>query len=268
MPGVAGYCFAMVGVALLFMADDLKRLDKYRKTRLVIAAVVFLVGLGAVVSDNAQKINDRKEADGDRHVLNGQVTELQTQQAVLQAQVKTLTDQNLPKLIGDLPKGASQPLAHPRPDLHLRLVYPTGDVSVVIYNDPKAGVADRPKYQITLADLDNLEGDLLKIPAQEGDFIRPGETEGPNLALGLPAVKAVVKDGDHIFGYALVLCPDCVKTRSYWVYIEQGKGGWYAEMGTPAFPVNMQFFRNLRSDLTQLDRLAPTETRVPIENPK
>jgi hypothetical protein len=267
MPGIAGYCFAMAGVALLFMADDLKRLDKFRKTRLVIAGIVFLVGLGAVISDNAAKIKDRQEADSDRHSLNSQVTELLTQQAILQAQVRAFNDQNLPKLIGGISKSVPVP-PRPLPDLHLRLVYPTHDVAIEVYNDLKGGVADRPKYQITLADLDNLEGDLLKIPAQEGDFIRPGESWGPTLALGLPAVKAVVKDGDHIFGYALVLCPDCVKTRSYWVYIEQGRSGWYTEMDTPLFPSNMKFFENLKNHIEWLNQIAPPEKRIPIEDPK
>jgi hypothetical protein len=178
-PGIAGYFVAAGGVALLFMTDDLKRLEKYRKTRLGIAAIVFMLGLGAVVSDNAQKLDERKaakaerdESDGDRHALTKQVTELITQQAVLQAEVKSFSDRNLPHSLGGHTRGG-EPHAPP-PDLHLKLVYP-GSVAVMIYNEVKAGVAYKPKYQITLADLDNLDGNLLKIPTQEGDFIRPGE---------------------------------------------------------------------------------------------
>ena len=47
LPDITGYFFAMAGVALIFMPDDLKKLEEYRRTRLVIATLIFLIGLGA-----------------------------------------------------------------------------------------------------------------------------------------------------------------------------------------------------------------------------
>jgi hypothetical protein len=261
LPDVTGYFFAMAGVALLFMPDDLKRLEEYRKTRLVIAALIFLVGLGAVISNSAQKTTDKKESDNKSQKLTDQVTSLIGQQNVLIAQVKNLTDQGLPQLAKDL-KPAPKPTV--LPDLHLELVYPTS-VSVFITNDKKARVAEKPKYQFLLVDLDNLDGNVLAIPATEGDFIRPGEGWGPNLMMELPAVKAVVHPGDRIFGYAIVLCPECAKTRSYWVYIEQGKGGWYCEMPKPLYPTGRQFFDDMKVHFdAYLDELAPMKCRVTI----
>jgi hypothetical protein len=66
LPGITGYFFAMAGVALLFMQDDLERLKERRGARLAIAALIFLMGLGAVVSDSAQKTQDRNEAKSER----------------------------------------------------------------------------------------------------------------------------------------------------------------------------------------------------------
>jgi hypothetical protein len=261
LPDLTGYFFAMAGVALLFMPDDLKKLEDYRRTRLVIAALIFLVGLGAVISNSAQKTADRKESDSKSQKLTDQVTSLIGQQTVLVAQVKNLTEQGLPQLAKDL-KPTPKPVV--LPDLHLQLVYPIS-VSVFITNDPKAKVAEKPKYQFLLADLDNLDGNILPIPATEGDFIRPGEGWGPNAMMELPAVKAVVHPGDRVFGYGIILCPQCIKTRSYWVFIEQGKGGWYCEMPKPLYPTGRQFFDDMKAHFdAYLNELAPVGCRVSI----
>jgi len=263
LPDITGYFFAMAGVALIFMPDDLKKLEGYRKIRLAIAAVIFLIGLGAVISNSAQKATDKKVSDDKSQMLTDQVTSLIDQQSILIAQVKNLTDQGLPQLARDL-KPAPKPTI--LPDLSLKLVYPTS-VSIMILNDKKARVAEKPKYQVLLADLDNLDANVLRIPAQEGDFIRPGEAWGPNMMMDLPEVKAVVHSGDRIFGYGMVLCPTCVKTRSYWIYIEQGKGGWYCEMPKPLYPTGRQFFDEMKAHFDAfLGELAPAECRVPIEN--
>jgi len=261
LPDVTGYFFAMAGVALLFMSDYLKKLDDYRKTRLLIAAIIFLVGLGAVISNSAQKTADKKESDSKSQKLTDQVTSLIGQQTVLIAQVKNLTEQGLPQLAKEL-KPTPKPIV--LPDLHLELMYPTS-VSVLITNDKNTKVAEKPKYQFLLMDLDNLDGNILAIPATEGDFIRPGEGWGPNMMMELPAVKAVVHPGDRIFGYGIVLCLTCAKTRSYWVYIEQGKGGWYCEMPKPLYPTGRQFFDNMKVHFdAYLNELAPMGCRVPI----
>jgi len=221
-------------------------------------AIAVVFGVGGVVSNLVQKHEDKAAAEGERSEakkerdkLTDQISRLITQQKVatekadiLQAQVNTLTQESIPKILGGV-----QNIPHTKetkPDLRLRLVYPTS-VAVQICNELKAGVASSPKYQLTLADIDNIEADYL--PVQTGDFIRPGECQGPNTALTLPAVKAVVKPGDRIFGYALVLCPHCVKTRSYWVYIEQGKGGWYEEMNTPLYPTGLNFYKDMKNDV-------------------
>ena len=265
LPDVTGYFFAMAGVALLFMPDDLKKLDQHRTIRLIIAAVIFVFGLGAVISNSAQKSADKADSDTKSQKLTDQVTNLINQQTFLTAQVKNLTDEGLPQLARNL-RPTPRPVV--LPDLRLQLVYPES-VGVMIVNDRNARVAQKPKYQIVLADLDNLGANILRIPTEEGDFIRPGEGWGPNLAMELPEVKAVVHPGDRIFGYGMVVCPDCVKTRSYWIYIEQGKGGWFCEMPKPLYPAGLAFWQDMKTHYeAYLLELAPAGCRIPIENRK
>ena len=79
LPGISGYFLAMAGIALPFMQEELKRLDGYRKTRLFLAALLFVIGLGAVISDSVQKQDDKNTATKDRQALTDQVSMLITQ---------------------------------------------------------------------------------------------------------------------------------------------------------------------------------------------
>lgn len=67
----------------------------------------------------------------------------------------------------------------------------------------------------------------------EADFVFHGHRQGPMDVLDSSEAIAHVKPGDRLFGMADVLCFNCEKERSYWVYFEVGSGGWYAEMDTP-----------------------------------
>jgi hypothetical protein len=87
LPGVAGYFLAMAGVALLFMTEELKKLEGHRKIRLAFATLVFAVGLGAVISDSAQKASDKAEAQSERDALMKQISTL-----IASAQVQATGD--------------------------------------------------------------------------------------------------------------------------------------------------------------------------------
>ena len=76
LPGVAGYFLAMGGVALLFMSEELKRLERHRKLRVALATLIFAVGLGAVVSDSIQKADDKATAQAERGELMKQISTL------------------------------------------------------------------------------------------------------------------------------------------------------------------------------------------------
>src|SRR5579863_1368404 len=85
LPDLVGYVFAMAGLSLIFMPEELKLLDKYRRTRLGIALVIFLVGLGAVISNSVQKQEDSRSAQSERDNARAERDKLMMQIARLVA---------------------------------------------------------------------------------------------------------------------------------------------------------------------------------------
>ncbi len=157
------------------------------------------------------------------------------------------------------------------PDVDLIFVYPT-DVSPYMVNSTDK-VVQQPKYQVTLWNLDHHEKrNPLPIPTQTGDFIRPHNAWGPNEMLGLPAVRPLVSVGDHLFGFAQALCPDCKRNHYYWVYIEHGKLGWYCELPSgQLININVLFQKiveiaNARD--TWINEVAPPACRTPVKQLK
>jgi len=154
-----------------------------------------------------------------------------------------------------------------RPDAKLEFVYPK-EVAVLVVNvSPR--IMRNPKYQVGLWNLDiPLEERMhpLPIPVQMGDFVRPGRSWGPNQLIGIPQVKARIREGNTLFGFASVTCPDCIQETSYWLKINHGHGGWYCE-ATNENEINVpNIMAVLRSGepLTMLSRLAPEGCRIPI----
>ncbi len=115
------------------------------------------------------------------------------------------------------------------PDVDLIFVYPR-TVSPLMVN-PTDKPIQQPKYQVALWNLNHPErANPLPIPVHTGDFIRPHEAWGPNEMLNIPNVRPLVSAGDHLFGFAQALCPECKTHHYYWVYIEDGKDGWFCEL--------------------------------------
>jgi hypothetical protein len=188
-----------------------------RRYHWVIGRFLFLLGIGGAwatlyqirqtrMDDQKQRVNDEADKKALRDEVDG-----------LKKQVGVLSYTSIPKLLGDV-NGLKPPPKAPLPDLTARFVNPQ-EVAIAIDNAPHAGVAYQPKYGVTLSDLDNISADLLRIPTEMGDDIRPGESWGPNQFMGLAAVKSVVKPGDRIFGGITVSCPTCAKTRGYRLFI-------------------------------------------------
>jgi hypothetical protein len=89
---------------------------------------------------------------------------------------------------------------------------------------------------------------------------------GPNAFMGLDAVKAVVKPGDRIFGSVQVLCPACVKSRCYWLYIKAGVGGWYEEQqGSPKAIKGLDAAKIIAANFeAYANVVAPPQSRISI----
>ncbi len=219
----------------------------------VIYVIVALGQISGARRDQQQAFNTAKADSAKLDSLSAQVKQLsQGQFQVIVKQATAQTDQQ---------RESSLP-----PDLALIFSDPSS-VVVTVLNKSKS-VANEPAYYVALWDIDSSPGLLLQplqIPAQTGAFVRSGEGWGPNMMMGLPAVSARVKQGDRIFGFASVTCPECRLRRYYWLYIKQGYGGWYSETK----PVNLQAMgRSIPAiahepDST-LSRLVPVQKRTPI----
>jgi hypothetical protein len=72
--------------------------------------------------------------------------------------------------------------------------------------------------------------DPLSIPVSMFDFLRPHSFGGPLNLFDSPLVAPYIKPGNRLCGSASVICPDCGRGRTFIVYIEWGKGGWFAEI--------------------------------------
>jgi hypothetical protein len=158
-----------------------------------------------------------------------------------------------------------------KPDIGLRFVHPE-DASFVLENTSQV-VLYTPKFWFVLMDLDvpganNLEGtaipDILPIPAEaQQDFIRPGDRTLPRSIVSYyPTVSKIVKPNDRVFGSVGVTCPDCIKTRTYWLYFVVGAGGWYSEIVKQ--PKGLPLLRLMLSTEEVLNEFVPIRKRIPI----
>jgi hypothetical protein len=64
------------------------------------------------------------------------------------------------------------------------------------------------------------------------DFLRPHMSSGPEAIFSQSKIQGWVKEGDRLFGSAIVVCPECIRGHTFLVYIVFGHGGWYWELKT------------------------------------
>lgn len=102
----------------------------------------------------------------------------------------------------------------------------------------------------------------------ETDFVFHNSRYGPMDVLDNPLALAHVKLGDRLFGMADVLCWNCARERSYWVYFEVGVGGWYVEMEKPPWGTSFQVPRDGISYPQQaavIDAEVPHDKRIQMK---
>jgi len=125
------------------------------------------------------------------------------------------------------------------PDVTVRLVYPD-HTAIVLVNNSDA-IAKEIKWTVVVWNLDDPRTylstnpgpnshDPLPIPVSMFDFLRPHSSGGPQTLFARPDIREFAKDGQRLFGSMSVICPDCKKGHTYFVYEEIGKGGWYSEV--------------------------------------
>jgi hypothetical protein len=277
LPDLVGYVLAMVGLSLVFMPEEMKILEKLRKTRRGIALVVFLIGLGAVISNSVQKQEDketaaidRKDAKTERDRLTAQISDLIGQQKassakedILQAQLKTLSE-SMPELIGG---NRTNPAPETTgPDVTLRFINPKEPLLMLINQSDV--VAREMKWAVILWNVDLPDrADPLPIPFTLFDFLRPHLRGGPENLFSAPNVGSLLKPGNTLMGSASIECPDCIRGRTFWVYIKWGEGGWYSELkdvtsGSPYIP--SRFSKEYLAAYFKQIESVPVSLRIPI----
>jgi hypothetical protein len=163
------------------------------------------------------------------------------------------------------------------PDVTLRFVYPENPAVVLLNNSNK--VANQIKWAVLLWNLDSPRAysnqthspddhEPLQIPFSTFDFLRAYTAGGPQNLFGNPLVEPFVRKGDRLFGSASVVCPECSRGHTYFVYIEYGKGGWYweqknEESGSPIYPSRL-FKSDVLAFFERMTTQIPLAERLPI----
>lgn len=153
------------------------------------------------------------------------------------------------------------------PEVALRFVSPKSPGLVIV--NSSGSLARDIKWIVVLWNMDLPDrDDPLPIPVSTFDWIKPHQEGGTQNLFGGANVAPLLKQGDRLFGSASVNCPDCVRGRTYIVYIVYGEGGWVSEVenektGGLMIPHNVkketreEYFKNLEATV-------PNESRIPI----
>jgi hypothetical protein len=121
-------------------------------------------------------------------------------------------------------------------------------------------------YQIVLWNLDSTRDDSIPLVQRSISFIRAGEGSGP-YPLTEDNSLPFTKPGDRLFGYLEVTCPECAKTKPYWVFTIYQHGGWYAEFPEAQFPMSSLIVKQvpiMRIDLDAWISQNVSGNRIPI----
>jgi hypothetical protein len=287
LPDLAAIFLALVlaaaGLALLFLPEELKRLEDQRRLRVIIATVLLAIGVvfggGGVVSDLVQKHEDKTaaaeektEAKKERDKLTDQIGELIKQQQlahanqeILQAQLNTVTEKNMPELLGGV-KQIANPKAGPKPDVSLRFVYPKSPALMIVNRSDV--LAREIKWEVALWNVDLPDrNDPLPIPVAVFDWLIKGKEGGPMNLFDTPNVASLLKPGNRLLGSASVMCPECIRGRTFLVYLIWNEGGWFSELpeatsGTVYIPTN--FSKDYREAYFRMIEAIPNKSRIPI----
>ena len=115
-----------------------------------------------------------------------------------------------------------------QPDVHAVLLYPQRP-SILLTNTSRGKTAHDASHEARFWNLSHLTGEHFVLDSsrhQKCDYIYSNSACGPyefDFAINKPA------EGDELFGYVTVQCPDCATYRVYWAYIIYGKDGVFTE---------------------------------------
>ena len=94
LPDIVSFVLAAVSLGLLFIPEFSASLDKHKKKRLLLATIIFVLGIGAIISNQRQKAAEKetKEIESknerlEREQLQKQISDLQEQQSKTQQEL-------------------------------------------------------------------------------------------------------------------------------------------------------------------------------------
>jgi hypothetical protein len=165
------------------------------------------------------------------------------------------------------------------PDVALRFVYPKAPVLVIV--NQSDSIVRNIKWAVVLWNMDLPDrNDPLPIPIATFDFIRPQDESGPQNLFAGPLVAPLLKPGNRLMGSASLDCPDCVRGRTYFIYIVWGSGGWVSEIeseksGKLIIPPNFlketrgQYFQTIEATVPEKSRISISESvqKSPLSTP-
>lgn len=119
------------------------------------------------------------------------------------------------------------------PDITLQLFDPESPTLLV--KNPSRVLAKDIKYQIGIFNVDlPLEPTAFRHPlpilVQEINWIKSNDEIGPTDVFNTQLVSPLLKKGNRLVGTIAVNCAECLRGRTYFVYINWGKDGWYSEI--------------------------------------
>jgi hypothetical protein len=144
--------------------------------------------------------------------------ESQNQSGGITAQTVNITNASPP---------ASTPA--PRPEVAIRFQDP--DLPTLVLLNTSGVVAQNIKWWVLLFNIDRYTpGSLPIAPIRSStfDFLRAHAPSIPQSLSAEPGFFNIVKPGDRLYGSAIVDCPECKRSRTYFVYLKWGESGWYS----------------------------------------
>jgi pimeloyl-ACP methyl ester carboxylesterase len=155
-------------------------------------------------------------------------------------------------LIFTTPKPADQP------DIDLQ-IYNTASPVILLGNKTSVLLKD-PFYRVVLWRLAAPDHPLVWSNSLREQWIRRDTKLGP-FPLG---TDRPFKQGEELYGYAVLSCPDCADTKAYMIGINIGGQGWYSELEPGQFPWSTEtFVKGLRWKVNDIP-IRPGEKRISI----
>jgi hypothetical protein len=154
------------------------------------------------------------------------------------------------------------------PDVTLHLV--STKSPALILDNHSSELAHEIKWAVALWNRDLPPSrNPLPIPVQTFDWIKPHESSGPLDLFNSPIVAPMLKSGNNIFGTVGISCPDCTRGRTFYVFIEFGKGGWFSEATQEKsgdLLVPKHFTQTEIDEYYQYILAIPEQSRIPIRD--